>query len=106
MASTANWIEPMAVSTTTAMLALKPSAPSDSLANRPMPSIRGIFRSVTTIAGFHTRVFSQASAPSRAVSVRYPHPEISSANPASALGSSSAIKTFTLFSTEAFRSPH
>ncbi len=105
MASTANWIEPIAVSTTTAMLALNPSAPSASFASRPMPSIRGIFRSVTTMAGSHALAFSQASKPSRAVSVRYPHPEISSARPASAFGSSSAIKTFTPLCIEAFRPP-
>ena len=35
----------------------------------PMPSIRGIFKSVTTMAGSQARVFSQPSMPSRAVSV-------------------------------------
>ncbi len=87
----------MAVSTTTAMLELKPTPPSASLASSPMPSRRGIFKSVTTMAGSHASAFSHASTPSRAVSVRYPHPEISSASPASALGSSSAINTFTAF---------
>ena len=96
----------MAVSTTTAMLEFRPSAPSASLAKSPMPSIRGIFRSVTTMAGSHACAFSHASRPSRAVSVRYPHPEISSASPASAFGSSSAIKTFTTFCIRAYRSLH
>src|SRR5579863_5655123 len=60
-----------------------------------MPSIRGIFKSVTTMAGLHARAFSQPSIPSRAVSVWYPQPEISSARPIRAWGSSSTIKTFT-----------
>ena len=49
-----------------------------------MPSRRGIFRSVTTMAGFQASAFSQPSMPSRAVSVRYPQPEINSASPISA----------------------
>ena len=94
MASTACSIEPMAVSTTTATLALNPEPSSDSFVNSPIPSMRGIFRSVTTIAGFQATAFSQPSMPSRAVSVRYPHPEINSASPMSAFGSSSTMRTF------------
>ena len=51
-----------------------------------MPSRRGIFRSVTTMAGSQARAFSQPSMPSRAVSVRYPQPEISSASPIKRMG--------------------
>ena len=102
MASTARSIEPIAVSTTTARFASRPEFSAESLVSRPMPSRRGIFRSVTTMAGFQACAFSQPSMPSRAVSVRYPHPEINSASPIRAWGSSSTIRTLTALSISAF----
>jgi len=70
MASTASWTDPIAVSTTTARFKPGPEPASVSLVSRPMPSSRGIFKSVTTMAGSQVCAFSQPSMPSRAVSVR------------------------------------
>src|SRR6266567_4751848 len=94
MASTAVWMVPWAVRRMTAVLETSwPSAAN--LASSPRPSSRGIFKSVTTMAGFQARAFSHPSMPSCAVSVRYPQAEISSARPMRAWGSSSTIRTLT-----------
>src|SRR5258708_13606927 len=59
-----------------------------------MPPMRGIFISVTTIAGDHCVAFSRPSTPSRAVSLRKPHEETISARPERSFSSSSTINTF------------
>jgi hypothetical protein len=65
IASTANSIDPMAVSTTTVRFASSPDPASVSLVKSPIPSIRGIFKSVMTMAGFQATAFSHPSTPSR-----------------------------------------
>src|SRR5581483_10021863 len=90
IACTALSMVPWAVTTMTAMvwasLAIRSSNSS--------PLMRGILRSVTTMEGDQAVTFSNPSAPSRAVSARYPQAEMSSARPVRSFSSSSTISTF------------
>ena len=90
IASTADSMEPWAVSMTTTTR----WSTSRMRDNSSMPSMRGIFRSVTTMPGDHWRTRSRPSTPSAAESARKPHDATSSVSPLRACASSSTIRTF------------